>query len=117
MLESIYEYCRAKASVTEGFPFNKDTLVIKVCGKIFALISLEKSPLWISLKCDPLWAIELREEYASIIPGYHLNKKHWNSVVLDETISIELARKMIDMSYDLVVSSLTKAQKKVCKDA
>lgn len=117
MLETIYEYCRAKACVTEGFPFDEDTLVIKVCGKIFAIVSLEKNPLWISLKCDPAWAIELREEFPAVQPGYHLNKQHWNSVILDETMSLELVRKMIDMSYDLVVAGFTKAQKASLEDA
>ena len=117
MLETIYEYCRAKACVTEWFPFDQDTLVIKVCGKIFAIVSLEKTPLWISLKCDPTWAIELREAYKSVQPGYHLNKQHWNSVVLDSSIPLDVVRKMIDMSYDLVVAGFNKAQKEELREA
>lgn len=106
MLERIYEHCRVKAGVTEGFPFNEDTLVFKVGGKMFALISLERSPLWVSVKCDPERAVELRESYESIQPGYHLSKVHWNTMTVDGTIPDPLLIDLIDHSYDLVRASL-----------
>ena len=112
MLETIYEYCRAKACVEEGFPFGEETLVFKVSGKIFVLLSLDATPWQINLKCNPLWAIELREYYESIRPGYHMNKNHWNTAVLDGSIPTSLIFEMIDHSYELVVAGLTKAQRK-----
>jgi len=111
MLESIYEYCRAKACVSEGFPFDGDTLVFKVAGKIFALLFLEQIPIRVNLKCDPLRAMELREDNESILPGYHMNKKHWNTVILDANVPTTLIFELIDHSYDLVVSGLGKAEK------
>ena len=111
MLESIYEYCRGKAFAEEGFPFDQNTLVFKVSGKIFILLSLEATPLQINLKCNPLRAIELRENHSSVIPGYHMNKKHWNTVILDGSISNSLIFDMINHSYELVVNGLSKTQK------
>ena len=107
MLELVYQHCTGKAGATEGFPFDEDTLVMKVGGKMFALISLEKNPLWISLKCDPERAIELRESYACVQPGYHLSKVHWNSIVLDGELSDRQVLELIDHSYDLIRASLT----------
>jgi predicted DNA-binding protein (MmcQ/YjbR family) len=98
---SLREYCIAKAGVTESFPFGDDTLVFKVNGKIFALASLE-GDLTVNLKCDPAIAIELRERYPSVIPGYHMNKKHWNTVLLDGSIPDKEVFSWIDHSYDLV---------------
>ena len=106
MLERIYEYCRAKAHIWEGFPFDQDTLVFKVGGKMFALVSLEKDPLWISLKCDPERAVELRELYPNVTPGYHLNKRLWNTIELDGSIPDQLVFELIDHSYSLIVASL-----------
>jgi predicted DNA-binding protein (MmcQ/YjbR family) len=117
MLESIYEYCRAKACVSEGFPFDEDTLVFKVAGKIFALLSLERTPLQINLKCEPARAIELRERYESVVPGYHMNKKHWNTIVLDSNLPTPLIFELIDHSYDRVVSGLPKAEKEALSGA
>ena len=99
--ERIREYCISKANVTEGFPFGEDTLVFKVNGKIFALVNLG-GDLSINLKCDPLLALELRERYSSVSPGYHMNKKHWNTVSLDGSIPEKEVLSWIDHSYDLV---------------
>jgi len=111
MLEQIYKHCRAKAGATEGFPFDENTLVFKVGGKMFVLISLEAHPLRINLKCDPERALELRESHASVLPGYHMNKKHWNTVVLDESLPTRLVLELIDHSYALVYQSLSRKQK------
>ena len=106
-ITEIVSYCQQKKGVEETFPFNPETLVLKVAGKMFALIPLEKQPLVISLKADPEWSAELREQYAQIEGGYHMNKTHWNSVVC-EGLKKDLIYKLIDHSYDLVVQSLTK---------
>ena len=107
-LDPVREYCLAKSGTTDGFPFGPEVMVIKVGGKIFAFLAWEKNPLFISLKCDPERAIELREEYEAVTPGYHLNKQQWNSISLDETIFPELIHELIDQSYDLVFAGLTK---------
>jgi predicted DNA-binding protein (MmcQ/YjbR family) len=109
-IEELRSYCLSKVAATEGFPFDDVTLVFKVKNKIFSIISLD-SDLGISLKCDPERAIELREKYPAIIPGYHLNKKHWNSIKLDDTVSPKLLQEIIDHSYELIVKSLTKKLK------
>jgi predicted DNA-binding protein (MmcQ/YjbR family) len=100
-IESLREYCISKKDVTESFPFGEDTLVFKVAGKIFALANLD-GELSVNLKCDPSLAIELRERYSSVIPGYHMNKKHWNTVLLDGTIPDNEVFRWIDHSYDQV---------------
>jgi len=105
--EEIREYCLGKKAVTEGFPFDNETLVFKVGGKMFLLISLEKHPATFSAKADPEWNEELRENYPQISGAYHMNKTHWNSV-LCEGLKKELILKLIDHSYDLVFKSLTK---------
>ena len=102
-VESLREYCISKKSVTESFPFDYETLVFKVSGKIFALVSLE-GDLSINLKCDPVLALELRERYSAVTPGYHMNKKHWNTVVLDGSIADKEILSWIDHSYELVVN-------------
>ena len=104
-IEEIRAYCLTKNGVDEGFPFGDTTLVLKVGGKIFVLINLDSDPS-MNLKCEPGRAIELREVYPAIIPGYHMNKKHWNTVVLDGSLSKRLIMEMIDHSYDLVYQSL-----------
>ncbi len=103
--EEIRNYCLAKKQVSEGFPFNETALVFKVAEKMFALLDLE-ADLRISLKCDPQKALELRETYPAIQPGYHMNKKHWNTIYVDGSISQELLHELIDHSYHLVVSKL-----------
>ncbi len=103
----IRNYCLSKAEVTEGFPFGDDTLVFKVNGKMFALVNLE-GDLSINLKCDPEKAIELREHYEGVSPGYHMNKKQWNTVMLDFSIDSALIKQWIDDSYNLVVQNMPK---------
>lgn len=115
-IESISEYCLKKKGVTEDFPFDVDTLAIRVMNKIFLLASLEKVPLQINLKCDPEYAIELRERYDSIQPGFHMNKSHWNTVTLDGSIPQSELKNMIDHSYDQVVKGLKKSDKEKLKD-
>lgn len=107
-VESFRLYCLAKKGVTEEFPFDEVTLVFKVMNKMFALSGLEHIPFQISLKCDPERAIELREEYDGLITGaYHMNKSHWNSLVV-EMLPPQLVKELIDHSYDLIVKSLPK---------
>lgn len=105
-IESLQAYCLSKAGVTEEFPFGDQTLVYKVLGKIFALTSLDTTPVSVNLKCDPELAVQLREEYDCVMPGYHMNKKHWNTVVVDGSAKDAQLREWIDHSYDLVVRSL-----------
>ncbi len=100
-VESLREYCIAKEGVTESFPFGIDTLVFKVKGKIFALVNLE-GDLSINLKCDPVLAIEIRERHPSVIPGYHMNKKHWNTVLIDGSVADREIYFWIDHSYELI---------------
>lgn len=110
-IEDIREYCTAKPGVTESFPFDEQTLVFKVMGKMFLLSGLDADPLSFNVKCDPAKAVELREEYPCILPGYHMSKVHWNTVVVDGSLSDAILRQMIDDSYDLVAASLTKTLK------
>ena len=107
-VETLREYCLAKGSVTEGFPFGESVLVFKVMDRIFLLVSLDASPLQFNAKCEPSRAVELREEYGAIQPGYHMNKQHWNTVIVDGTVPVKLLKQMIDDSYGLVVRSLSK---------
>ncbi|MEU3270385.1 MmcQ/YjbR family DNA-binding protein [Saccharomonospora sp. NPDC006951] len=101
--------CLAMPGSAEEFPFGEDNSVFKVAGKIFALSALSGRPLRISLKCDPEIALQLRGTYPAITGGYHLNKRHWNTVVLDGSVPERLVREMIEDSYDLVVAGLPKA--------
>ena len=110
-IQSFYEYCLAKKGVTEHFPFDEDTLVFKVGGKMFALSSLtqwEKGEPSINLKCDPEKAVELRAQYDGINAGYHMSKIHWNTVDVNSDVEPKLLKELIDHSYDLVFKSLTK---------
>jgi len=100
-IELIREYCINKPQVTEGFPFGEDTLVFKVKGKIFALASLD-GDLSVNLKCEPGLALELRENYSAVTPGYHMNKKHWNTIILDGSVPDKEVFRWIDNSYNLV---------------
>jgi predicted DNA-binding protein (MmcQ/YjbR family) len=104
-IEEIRAYCLSKKGTEESFPFDDTTLVVKVGGKIFILINLE-GDISFNLKCDPGWAIELREANPAIIPGWHMNKKHWNTVHMDGSLSKKLLLEMIDHSYALVLKSL-----------
>ncbi len=102
-VETIREYVLQKENVTEGFPFDEETLVIKVKNKMFLLLSLDETPLRFNVKCQPDKAIELREQYPdTILPGYHMSKKHWNTIVLNGQLSSKLILQMIDDSYALV---------------
>jgi len=107
-IESIRMYCISKKAVTECMPFDDKTLVFKVAGKIFALAALDAYPLRLNLKCDPEKAIDLRESFESVRPGYHSNKKHWNTIEVNGEISKEVIYELIDHSYILVISKLTK---------
>ncbi len=109
-IETYRDYCLQKKGVTEDFPFDNKTLVFKVMGKLFALTDIElfKS---VNLKCDPLYALELRVDFSGIIPGYHMNKKHWNTVQMNEDVPDQKIKELIDLSYDLVAKGLTKKLK------
>jgi predicted DNA-binding protein (MmcQ/YjbR family) len=108
-LAEFREYCLTKAGATEGTPFGPDVLVFKVSGKIFALAALDEVPTTVNLKCDPDLALDLRDRYEQIKPGYHMNKKHWNTVEIERGIPDVELRRMIDHSYELVVKSLPQA--------
>lgn len=102
-IESIRMYALSKPDVEESFPFGETTLVFKTKGKIFLLMGLDAHPFSFNVKCDPEKAIQLREDYPdSVLPGYHMNKKHWNTVVVDGRVSIALLKEMIDDSYNLI---------------
>lgn len=107
----LYDYCLSKKGAEETFPFDEVTLVFKVMGKMFALIPTERVPTQIALKCDPEYALELREKYDAIQAAYHFNKKHWNSVEVDGRLSLSLVYALIDHSYDLVVKGLKKVDR------
>ena len=109
-IEELRDYCIAKKGVTESFPFDETTLVFKVANKMFALVSMDNDPLTINLKCDPEKAILLREEYEAVKPGYHSNKRHWNTVTVGQ-VRKNLEQEWIDDSYNLVVESLPKKTK------
>lgn len=98
-------------AATEDMPFGPEVLVYRVCGKMFALLSWQDNPMSLNLKCDPGRAELLREQYPAIGPGYHMNKKHWNTLVLDGSLVPELIRSLVQHSYDLVVSGLKKAER------
>ncbi len=104
-IEELREYCLQKKGVTENFPFGEETLVYKVGDKVFLLAGLDEANRF-NAKCDPEKAIELRAEYEEIIPGWHMNKKHWNTVYMDGRLSNKLLREIIDHSYQLVFDKL-----------
>ena len=103
--------CSARPGAVEDYPFGDEVAVFKVAGKMFAMVPLGETPGSISLKCDPGLAIALRDRYAGITPGYHLSKRHWNTVTLDGSVPDDEVLELIDHSYDLVVARLTKAQR------
>ncbi len=109
-IEQVREYCLGKKGVTEELPFNEESPVYKVMGKIFLIASLNP-PFSINLKCDPEKAVELRERYDAVTPGYHMNKLHWNTVEIEGTIKNKLIKEWIDHSYELVVKGLKKPLK------
>lgn len=111
-VEQLREYCMSKKGVTEEFPFDDVTLVFKVMGKLYAITPLDAPEAKVNLKCDPDRAVQLRDEYADIQPGFHMNKKHWNTVHLERELEDSLIHELIDHSYDLVVAKLTKKLQK-----
>ena len=110
-LDEIRDYFLSKKGAYEDYPFDDVTAVYKIEKKMFALISSRKSPLKINLKCEPELAIDLRDVYEDVTPGYHMNKKHWNTVNLEGKLPKSEILKMVDLSYDLVVASLTKRER------
>lgn len=113
--EAFREFCMTKPGVTEGFPFGGSTLVFKVMNKMFALMDADNFE-FTNLKCDPELAIELREQHACVKPGYHMSKKHWNSVYFDGSVGDQLILEWVNHSYELVVSSLSKKDREVFND-
>ena len=107
-LDLLREYCLSKAGTTEELPFGPDTLVFKEMGKMFGAIGLDEEEPRVNLKCEPERAVLLREEYADIIPGWHMNKVHWNTIYLQRELPISLIKELIDHSYELVVAGLPK---------
>jgi len=107
-VEELRDYCLSLKGTTESFPFDEFSLVLKVQGKMFALIPLDNPETQIALKCDPEKAIALREEYSAVVPAWHFNKKHWNTVFIDNRLTCKLICEWIDNSYQLVVAGLPK---------
>ena len=114
-IETIREYCLSKKGVSESFPFDENALVFKVLNKMFALVNINTRPWSLNLKCDPEKAIEYRELYEEIKPGYHMSKKHWNTVNFEGRLNNTLLVDLIDHSYELVVSKMTKKAKEELK--
>lgn len=108
--DELRAFCLGLNGAAEEFPFGPGTSVFKVGGKIFAISGLDGIPLKVSLKCDPEVAVRLRAGHSAIVPGYHLNKRHWNTVTLDESLPGLLVREMIEDSYDLIVAKLPRAR-------
>ncbi len=109
---TLRDYCVSFPGSSETFPFGPETSVFKVAGKMFAVSRLAERPLRVSLKCEPLLAEQLRDAHPSVLPGYHLNKRHWNTVVIDGSLPAQMVREMIEDSYDLVVSQLPLAHRR-----
>ena len=110
-IEELRVFCLSLKGTEEGFPFGEETLVFKAMGKVFCLAGLNNNPLRFNVKCNPEIAIELREEYSGVIPGYHMNKTHWNTVILDGSFSDQQAEQWILDSYNLIIKSLPKKLK------
>ena len=106
--DQLRTWCLQQGGAVEDFPFGPEHSVFRVAGKMFALSALDREPLEVSVKCEPELAVELRNSYPAIRPGYHLNKRHWNTVTLDDSLPDQLVRDLIEDSYDLVVSALPK---------
>jgi len=114
-IESLRNYCLSKPGAEETLPFGPDVLVYKVGGKAFLLLSLDDEQLQFNVKCDPELAIELREQYSCVLPGYHMNKKHWNTIIVNGSVPSKQLKEWIDHSYDLIVSGLPKNFKQKSK--
>lgn len=113
-IEDFRTYCLNKKGTEESFPFDENTLVIKVGGKMFTAFDIDEFTS-VNLKCEPQYAEELRENYEGVLPGYHMNKKHWNTVLMDGSVPNQLILELIDMSYYLVVKGMTKKQREEYK--
>ncbi len=112
--DDLEQLCLSFPGTSVDRPFGPDTIVYRVCGRLFALTAADSDPLRVNLKCDPLLAEQLREEYpTAVLPGYHMNKRHWNTVVVDGTIDEDLVVSMVEDSWDLVVASMPRAQRPV----
>lgn len=109
-IDSFREYCLAKKGVTEDFPFDEVTLCLRVVGKIFAITGLDSEAFTVNLKCEPDYAVELRERHPEVQPGWHMNKKHWNTVDFEGSLDEKMLRHLVDHSYDQVVKSLKKSE-------
>lgn len=110
-VEELRDFALSLGAVTEGFPFGEETLVFKTNDKIFLLMSLSADPSQVNVKCDPEKALELREQYSSVLPGYHMSKKHWNTIILDGQLSSKQLKEFIKHSYDLVSGKTKKSTK------
>lgn len=110
-IETLREYCLSKSFAEESLPFGPDVIVFKVAGKAFLLLPLDETPVQFNVKCDPELAVELRERYVCVLPGYHMNKKHWNTIVVDGSVSNKQLKEWIDHSYDLIVAALPKKER------
>ena len=115
-LKELREYCSSKKGTSEAFPFDDETLVIKVGSKMFALANIKAKELKVNLKCEPIMAEALRREYEAITPGYHMNKKHWNTIAFDGAIPDENLKTFIDISYNLVIKGLKKSERESLLD-
>jgi predicted DNA-binding protein (MmcQ/YjbR family) len=116
-LDAFRSYCLNKKGVTESFPFDDETLVLKVGSKMFALTNINKLILEVNLKCEPLMSEDLRRDFQAITPGYHMNKKHWNTIILDGSITDEKIFFLVDLSYELVYTKLKKSEKEELQEA
>ena len=116
-VEILRDYCLSKPNVEESFPFGPDVMVFKIGGKIFLLCSLDSEDFSFNVKCDPELAIELRERYDSVQPGYHMNKKHWNTIVVDGSVSTKQLKEWIDHSYEIVNKATAKKRTTTVKKA
>jgi len=112
-IEQFREYCLVKKGVTEDFPFDEVTLCIRVMGKIFAITGLDSERFSVNLKCEPDFALELRERHPEVQPGWHMNKKHWNTVDFEGALDERMLRQLIDHSYKQVVKTLKKSEKEI----
>ena len=116
-LETLKKYCASKKGVTECYPFDDETLVFKIGSKMFALTNINEPILQVNLKCDPFMSEDLRRDFHAIIPGYHMNKKHWNTIILDGSISDEKILFLVDLSFELVYRGLKKSEKRELQEA
>jgi predicted DNA-binding protein (MmcQ/YjbR family) len=112
-IEELRTYCLDKKAVTEGLPFGEGVLVFKVKNKMFLLVNLDDIPLQFNVKCEPEKAIKLRESFSCVQPGYHMNKTHWNTIILDHSVNDKLLKEWIDHSYNLVIQSLPKKEREL----